>query len=62
MKYCCYRIIENILQVRIFKSDVERSNSMKKNKGYRMIDDVKCVKCGKISNVDVFATPKRRWA
>ncbi len=24
--------------------------------------DVKCVKCGKISNVDVFATPKRRWA
>ena len=23
--------------------------------------DVKCVKCGKISNVDIFATPKRRW-
>lgn len=24
--------------------------------------DVKCVKCGKISNVDIFNTPKRRWA
>ena len=24
--------------------------------------DVKCVKCGKISNVDIFDTPKRKWA
>ena len=24
--------------------------------------DVKCVKCGKISNVDIFDIPKRRWA
>jgi hypothetical protein len=23
--------------------------------------NVKCVKCGKLSNVDIFSTPKRRW-
>jgi hypothetical protein len=23
--------------------------------------DVRCVKCNKLYNVDIFATPKRRW-
>ena len=40
MEYCCYRIIENILQVRIFRSDAERSEFMRRNKGYKVIDSV----------------------
>ena len=24
--------------------------------------DVRCIKCNKLSNVDIFDTPKRRWA
>lgn len=40
MEYCCYKIIENILQVRIFRSDAERLEFMRRNKGYKIVDSV----------------------
>lgn len=39
-EYYCYRIIGNILQVRIFRSDAERLEFMRRNKGYKIVDSV----------------------
>lgn len=40
MEYCCYKIIDNILQVRIFRCNAERSDFISRNKGCKIIDSV----------------------
>lgn len=37
---CCYKVVDNILQIRMFKNDVDRLNFMKRNEGYAIIDSV----------------------
>jgi len=61
MEYCCYRIIDNILQVRIFRSNAERLEFIRRNKGYKVVDSVLITKHkrGDLFNGWIFKSPNR---